>query len=302
MSENLPHQTPDTLCVIVHFGNPRDTLECLESLRHEIALTIVVVDNDPQQSFTAPQQDLLAAETYKTGGSMGFAEANNFGVQKARKDGHAYVLLLNNDTVVEPGAIQKLKTTLAGDKVGIAGPAMPYFDQPDTLWAAGGTISKSLVTIDGIRAPRSTPISEVDYLPGAALMTRLDLWDSIGGLPERYFLAFEEAQYALEVSKRGYKVLVNNEARILHKVGMSSDRQPMYYYNTVRNRIRFGQYLFGRLAGGLLGALSGLLRSYTPKRLMLWLKAVSDEVSGKPLDAEALRNVANTQRSRKASP
>ena len=290
---------PDILCVIVHFGNPQDTLECLESLRQEMPMTIAVVDNDPTQSFIVPQHDSLPIEIHRTGGSMGFAEANNFGVARARGLGHKYVLLLNNDTVVKPGAIQVLKTTLAGEKVGIVGPAMPYFDSPDTLWASGGKISKALVTIDGIRTPHQTRIAPVDYLPGAALMTRLDLWDGIGGLPERYFLAFEEAQYALEVSKRGYKVLVNTEALVLHKVGMSSDRQPMYYYNTVRNRIRFGHYLYGKIVGGLLGALSGLVRSYTPNRLSLWLKAVSDEVSGKPLDADSLRTVAESYRSKK---
>ena len=299
MAKERAHSSPDILCVIIHFGNPQDTFECLESLRQEMPMTIAVVDNDPQQSFAAPEHDSLPVGIYKTGGSMGFAQANNFGVKSARNAGHQYVLLLNNDTVVKPGAIQELKITLANEKVGVVGPAMPYFDNPDTLWAAGGKVSKALVTIDGIRTPHQTRIAPVDYLPGAALMTRLDLWDEIGGLPERYFLAFEEAHYALEVSKRGYKVVVNTEALVFHKVGMSSDRQPMYYYNTVRNRIRFGEYLYGKTVGGLLGALSGLVRSYTPKRLALWLKAVSDEVTGKPLDADALRTVANNYRSKK---
>lgn len=254
-------------------------------------MTIAVVDNDPQQSLTLTEEHPHPIDTYKTGGSMGFAEANNFGVQNAREITHKYVLLLNNDTVVKPGAIQELKSTLAGEKVGLVGPAMPYFDSPDTLWAAGGTISRLLVTINGIRTPHPTPIAPVDYLPGAAFMTRLDLWDAVGGLPEKYFLAFEEAEYALEVSKRGNKVLVNSEARILHKVGMSSDRQPKYYYNTVRNRIRFGQYLFGKQFGFFMGSLSGFLRSYTPRRLFLWVRAMSDEISGKPLDSEALQYV-----------
>jgi len=289
-------ETSDTLCIILHFGTPKDTVECLESLRSEIPLTIAVVDNDPQQSFDLTDTYPHAIHTFRTGGLMGFAEANNFGVGRARNQAHRYVLFLNNDTVVKQGAIEELRATLMDEGVGLVGPAMPFFDRPDALWAAGGKVSKFLVTIDGIRVPHKDPLSEVDYLPGAGLMTTLDLWDDIGGLPEKYFLAFEEAEFALEVSKRDKRVVVNRKAQILHKVGMSSDRQPKYYYNTVRNRIRFGQYLFGKQLGFVVGAFSGLLRSYCPERLKLWARAISDEVSGRPLDASALQRVEEKYR------
>ncbi len=285
---NSDASAKDTLCIIVHFGNPEDTLECVNSLSQDAPIDIVIVDNDPKQSFILPSGPSHNYRVIRSGGSMSFAEANNLGAEVASQNHHQFVLLLNNDTVIEQGAITTLKSAFNDNTVGVAGPAVPFYDHPDALWACGGKVSKWAVTIDGIRRFPDTPVAVVDYVPGAALMTRMSLWSDIGGLPTRYFLAFEEAEYALEAKKRGFATVVVPAARILHKVGMSSDRQPMYYYNTVRNRMRFGRYLFGAPFGVLLGALSGLVRSYTPMRLRLWLIAVSEELSGRPLDQAAL--------------
>lgn len=279
---------PDILCVVIHFGKESDTNECLSSLAGQDDLDIVVVDNDPLQVLSPRIVWPPQVQLFRSGGKMGFAEANNYGVSAARQPLHQFVLLLNNDTVIEPGAIAALRETFDDDTVGVAGPAVPFYDTPDALWACGGSVSKWAVTIDGIGQLPTTPIGDVDYVPGAALMTRMSLWLDIGGLPTDYFLAFEEAHFALEAKKRGFRVVVNRTSRVLHKVGMSSDRQPMYYYNTVRNRMRFGRYLFGGDRGAFLGALSGLIRSYTPQRLRLWFVAVGDELSGKALDQAAL--------------
>lgn len=291
MNDLVGAEANDTLCVILHFGNPHDTAECLSSLEHEHSVDVVVVDNDDRQEFKLPGSWNKVATVVKTGGSMGFAEANNFGVREARRSQHRFIMLLNNDTVVKAGAISSLRQVMRDNRIGIVGPVMPYWDTPEKIWAAGGKVSKIFVTIDGLRTPPKSKITDVDYLPGAGFMTRIELWDRIGGLPERYFLAFEEAHYALEVAKLKYRVVVDAEATILHKVGMSSDRQPMYFYNTVRNRIRFGQYLHGDVVGGLQGALSALGRSYTLTRLRLWIRATIDEYRGKPLDRKTLNSV-----------
>ncbi len=278
----------DILCVILHFGDSADTWECLDSIKDEPGIDVVIVDNDPGQCFELPRPWASVASVVRSGGEMGFAQANNLGAKKARRDHHFFLLLLNNDTVVSKGTISSLRDTLKDPNIGMVGPVMPYWNSPQELWAAGGTISPFLVTIDGRRDWPKSAITDVDYLPGAAFLTRSELWEEIGGLSERYFLAFEEAQFAGEVKKRGYRVVVNRNATVAHKVGMSSDRQPMYYYNTVRNRMRFGQYLFGTRLGLFWGALSGFFRSYSPIRLRLWAIAVYHELSGSALSRNEL--------------
>lgn len=286
----IPSQeaTSDVLCVILHFGEKKDTMECLASLQAGIPIDVVVVDNDPRQDFVLSPEWEDYALVVQSGGAMGFAAANNFGVELARQPHHQCVFVLNNDTVVKPDAVGLLRSTIVESGAGMAGPVMPYYDDPERVWAAGGRVSCFFVTIDGIRQWPSSRLSPVDYLPGAALMARIDLWDKIGGLPVQYFLGFEEAEFAMEVRKRGFDVVVHKDSVVLHKVGMSSDRQPMYFYNTVRNRIVFGRYCFRSSFGAFWGGVSGLLRSYSLERLALWFQAIRDTIEGKPLDQSSL--------------
>ena len=133
---------------------------------------------------------------------------------------------------------------------------------------------------------------DVDYLPGAAILCRLTVWDLVGGLPEKYYLGFEEAEFALRIKKLKYRVVVHPEAQILHKVGMSSDPQPMYIYNGIRSRMKFGSFIWGKLPGFFLGAiwsLEGVTRR--PHGFALWSCAVMDEICGVALNRETLQHV-----------
>lgn len=266
-------------------------MECLASLRAGIPIDVVVVDNDPRQNFVLSPGWEDYALVVQSGGALGFAAANNFGVERGRQPHHQFVFVLNNDTVVRSDAVGRLRSAIDESGAGMSGPVMPYYDDPGQVWAAGGRVSCFFVTIDGIRQWPPSRLSTVDYLPGAAFMARFDLWDEIGGLPVQYFLGFEEAEFAMEVRKRGFDVVVHKDAVVLHKVGMSSDRQPMYFYNTVRNRIVFGRYCLGSSFGAFWGGVSGLLRSYSLERLALWFQAIRDTIQGKPLDQQSLFRV-----------
>jgi GT2 family glycosyltransferase len=133
---------------------------------------------------------------------------------------------------------------------------------------------------------------DVDYLPGAAILCRLSVWDLVGGMPEKYYFAYEEAEFALRIRKQKFRIIVLPEARILHKVGMSSDKQPMYIYNDIRNRLKFGRFLWGKLPGFLLAAFWNLigLRN-TSYGLALWSRAVFDEIRGVALNLATLLEV-----------
>lgn len=280
------------LCIILHYGNEDVTWECVESIYNHNLLDILIVDNDPVQKLSIPANFTDRVNLFRTGGTAGFAQANNLAVMFARKQIHDSVLLLNNDTVVLNDAIDKLYGLLNTEGVGLAGPCIPYASNPEKIWACGGVIEKLKVKIYGLEAPEKTTPFDVDYLPGAAILCKLIVWDLIGGLPETYFLAYEEADFAIQVKKIGYRVVVHPAARILHKVGMSSNIQPMYFYNSIRNRIRFGKMLWGRYTGFLLAALLCLMSSVKSlRKLSLWFRATRDEVSGIALDRSALQNI-----------
>jgi GT2 family glycosyltransferase len=255
-------------------------------------LDVLVADNDPAQDLSVPAEFRGQVEILRTGGSAGFAEANNMAVRHGRRQVHDSVLLLNNDALLAHDALRELRAVLRGVGVGAVGPCMPSTRREEGIWACGGFIDKLRVVIGGLQPPADGLPCDVDYLPGAAILCRLDVWDLVEGLPERYFLTYEEAEFALRVKQQGYRVMVAPQAIVLHRGGMSADRRPMYVYNLARSRIRLGQYMWGPVCGFVLAAAAtprGAVR--TSHGWRVWARAVSDEIRRKALDRAALLEV-----------
>ena len=286
-----------TLVIILHYGSKEFTYNCIDSLRSNNFIEILIVDNDPSQDFVLKSDIDFPVSIFKTGGQMGFAEANNVGVNYGKKSFHKNILLLNNDTIVVGDALTKLSAALENPSIGIVGPLIPYNSDRNKIWSCGGYINKiklGIGPLEYIKHGYSEPGYEVDYLPGAVIMCSLNLFELVGGLPEKYFLAYEEAEFALQVKKKGYKILAVPNAVVLHHVGLSSDVQPMYFYNAVRNRIRFGQYIYGNKIGFIWGALVTLISNKVPGyQFSLWARGLSDEIMGIPLNRVALQKIKN---------
>jgi GT2 family glycosyltransferase len=292
---NIEHSK--TLCVILHHGSEEYTNKCISSLLNQKQLDIVILDNDPSQSYEPLAYARKSVKIFKTGGSAGFSESNNIGVKAFLTKYHSSILILNNDTIVSEGALEYLLNTLNSSSVGAVGPCMPYTSHPNKIWACGGNISKLRVSIGGIQPKHQRPY-EVDYLPAAAILCRSDLWKEIGGFNEEYFIAYEEAEFALEIKKRGFKVMVDPRSVILHTVGMSNQISAKYYYNSIRNRLIFSKYLYGKNIGffyALIITTLSFLNARSLKnflqRIKLWIKAISDDFNKVPIDRKILQSI-----------
>lgn len=287
-----------TLCVILHYGSEKYTNECIASINGVKNLDIVIVDNDPNQSYKPLKKFRKFVKIIKSGGLLGFASANNLGVKKSLKKYHNSILIINNDTVVTKGSIEYLKETLAIKNVGMAGPCMPYVKNIRKIWACGGFINKIRLTIIGTKNFDNITPYEVDYLPGAAFLIKSSLWKSIGGFNNEYFLAYEEAELALEVKKKGFKIIADPRSIIFHHVGMSSENTPKYYYNAVRNRMIFSKYLYGKILGYIYGIIVTFLFNFKVdqlskiiQRIKLWNLAVLDNLKKIPIDRKVLKKI-----------
>ena len=195
------------------------------------------------------------------------------------------------------GALNYLRETLNSNKVGAVGPCMPYASNPKKIWACGGYINKLKVRVGGLQ-PKSNKPYQVDYIPGAAILCRSDLWKEIGGFNEEYFLTYEEAELALEVKKKGFKIMADPRSVILHHVGMSSQRLPKYYYNSIRNRLIFSKYLYGKRIGllyAIIITISSPLNVRSQKELFqkikLWTKAILDDLKDVPISRQILQSI-----------
>lgn len=138
-----------------------------------------------------------------------------------------YILFLNNDTKVHENWLEPLVALMeSDDTIGMTGSKLVYAD--GTLQEAGGIIWQdgsgwNYGNGQDASLPEFNYVKEVDYISGAAIMIRRDLWEIIGGFDERYVPAYcEDSDLAFEVRKHGYRVVYQPESVVTHFEGVSN--------------------------------------------------------------------------------
>ena len=217
--------------VIVSFNARADLQACLLSLKkappamdHEI----IVVDNGSADGSAEAAERIPGVRVLRLGRNAGFAAANNAGIREGRGD---LVLLLNSDTLVPPGALDRLvERLLATAGAGIAGPRLVDAEGRPEL-SFGSMISP----LNELRQKRKTPEwirretsreQFVDWVSGACLLVRRADAEAAGLLDERFFLYTEDVDFCHTVRALGRSVLFTPAAEITHLRGRSRASQP----------------------------------------------------------------------------
>ena len=137
MQENIPPNNfsdkySKVTIILLNWNGKEDTIECLESLKHITYpnYEILLVDNGSTDgSVECFRERYPGMEIIENGENLGFAEGNNVGIRRAMDEGADYVLLLNNDTVVDPEFLGELvKVGESDPKIGIVGPKICYYN------------------------------------------------------------------------------------------------------------------------------------------------------------------------------
>jgi GT2 family glycosyltransferase len=194
------------------------------------------------KKFSNPHEQLILL---KNDLNYGFAEGNNIGIEFTLKNLNPdYILLLNNDTVVDKDFLGILVQEGEKDgKIGILGPKMYYYDDPNLIWCIGGKINWKLARglHVGINEPDIGQYPEkmnFDYINGSALLIKRNVLDEIGLLDNKFFLYFEETDLALRASKKNYTRVYVPKSKIWHKVSKSGGgiKKEIGLYYITRNR------------------------------------------------------------------
>lgn len=246
----MPDSNPLVSVVILNYNGERFIRDCLDSV---IADTyspkeILLIDNASSDRSLAIAYDYQEQiSIWPNEGNFGFPKGCNEGIRVARGD---IIVLLNIDTIVQPGWLESLVKTIVDDEsVGAAGSKLLFFDG-ETLQFAGGVMEANGLTKhighgECDEGQHDQP-RECDYLTGASLAIRRDLLDKLGGLDEGFPLYFEDLDLSMRIHQRGYKTVYCPDSVVWHYETFGTKKESFkYFYKYHRGRLRLIFKQFG---------------------------------------------------------
>ncbi len=269
MSSKIQFKYPRSLLVvIVNYRTASLTINCLRSLVGERLslpeMQVAVVDNASGDVSIEQISAAIESEGWQEWAFLlpsehngGFAYGNNLAIRPALQSSNPppYFLLLNPDTEVRPGALKALVDFMERHPdVGIAGSSLECangklwpiaFRFPTVLSELNsglrlGIVSKLLSNWVVARTMNNEE-TQVDWLPGASMMIRRQVFESVGLMDEQYFLYYEETDYCLQAKRAGWSCWYVPQSRVMHITGQSTGvtaknvapkRLPKYWFDS----------------------------------------------------------------------
>ncbi|WP_194397270.1 glycosyltransferase family 2 protein [Microbacterium atlanticum] len=250
------------VAIVLNWHGRADTLECVRSILDGDADTeVLVVDNGSFDGVVETLAGTPRVSTLQLLRNLGFSGGMNRGIEWALGHGADTITILNNDTVVPPGALPRL-ASLAADAIAVS-PTVFYRDDPGRIWFGGGTLDMPdgypHHTAQADLASCVNGVRVTDVLAGCCITASAPTWRAVGLFDERFFLNFEDSEWSLRARSRGIRLLVACDVRILHAVSASftgaAATLGSFYF--LRNGL-----LFSKLAGAGPAARVRFLRRF----------------------------------------
>jgi len=325
-SQKPKPEQPKVAIIVLNWNGWKNTVECLESIyqNNYLNFEVILVDNgskdDSIQRIREYASGKLTTQSkffkYNQNGkplklvhpkkekvslhfsrqlllldnniNHGFALGTNIGIRLAQKQHADYILLLNNDIVVDKDFLAELVYVAeANPKIGVLGPTIYYYSRPDVVDFAGENL-----TLWQVRGKEYTSTSkmarEVDKIEGSCILIRRVVIDQIGLLYTKYWAYWEETDLCFRAKKAGFKVTYVPQSKIWHKVAQSiggeGNLKREYFLNRNRllfarrnlslgNQAKFLLYFFG-FELWLKTAVE--LKHHSKAGAFMWLKAAVD--------------------------
>lgn len=220
---------PEISIVIPVYGQHATTFACLQSIAQHPprrAFEIVIMDDASPEPANEALSVVKGVRILRGDENLGFIGNVNAGAAAARAP---WLIILNNDTVVRPGALDALVDTFEQhDNVGLVGAKLLNAD--GTVQEAGGILWRDGSAWNWGRGkdrddPRFNFVRDADYCSGAALAVRRELFENMGGFDTYYAPAYyEDTDFAFRVRARGLRVLYQPASEIFHLEGVSHGR------------------------------------------------------------------------------
>lgn len=236
--------------VILNYGDINITNKCLESLSQvEKNIHIIVVNNNSDtlsKSYFKNLKNISVLNNFK---NLGFSGGVNVGIKYALKNNAEYVLLLNNDTVLNKPITDVLQEKLLSSKnIGIVGPAISFKRNRKMVYDIGGNVNKftGRTSHEEIENLSNTESKEVEYVSGCCMMIKKDVFEKVGLFDERFFLYYEDVDFCLRAKKVGLETWLVPSAVIFHELSQTIGKMSgLALYHQTRSGKLFGRKWLG---------------------------------------------------------
>lgn len=241
----MKESTSNVSIVILNWNQKDKTLACLRSLKKVSYphYEIVLVDNgSTDDSVSAIRKEFPEITIIENRRNLGVAGGRNVGIKYVQKKRIDYVLLLDNDTIVDKDFIAEMvKAGEENKRVGILTGKIYFYSEPNKIWCAGCSLSLyrrhiSAIGYDEIDKGQYDELREVDHVAGCCLMIKKNVIDEIGLLDQNFIEYFtEDTDWCLRAKRKGYKVVYVPRSKIWHRVIKKISVNERYWYLQGRN-------------------------------------------------------------------
>jgi len=205
--------------------------------------SVVVIDNGSTDgSLDMVKGEFSEVKILALDQNYGFAGGYNRYFEQLNEDPSEFIMLLNNDTEVEPNILKNFLEAV--EKYGskhIIGAKIFYHQDPQKIWYAGGKVNMKLGYIYhlGIRRQNSPKYSypkQTDYVTGCCLFTSIDVIRQLNGFDESFNMYGEDVDLCLRANKKGIKCYYWPKAQLWHHVSASMGGK--YSVSKIKNKIK----------------------------------------------------------------
>ncbi|AYD39334.1 glycosyltransferase family 2 protein [Clostridium fermenticellae] len=253
--------------ILINYNGYKDTIECVNSLKkiNYNNYRVLIVDNasmnDSLEILKRTLKDCIIIESKK---NLGFAGGNNLAIKYALDNNADYILLLNNDTLVEHNFLENMLCSFSKDSsIGLVGCKIMYYPERNIIWYGGGYVDWFKFT--GIHYEmgkadvKCDAEKEINFMTGCSMLIKRDVFEKVGLLSEEYFMYYEDVDFCVRVNDAGYKIWYNPNAVIYHKIGLSAGgeespfsikwctRNRILFMNKYKNKVSKAEFIFSRL-------------------------------------------------------
>lgn len=231
--------------VVPNWNGGKKILRCLKSVSSldYPKKEVIIVDNGSTDGTKEKiKKSFKKFKIIENKENLGCVKAINQGFSKAKGD---YILRLDDDVVLPKDMLSKLmKTIRSSDSIGIVIPKVYYYSHQKVLCNIGFSINPltgktNAPGLDEQDTGKYESEREVDYVPGAILLTKKQVIKKAGLLDTDYFLYYEDADWCKKVRKAGYRIIYTPTAKAWHDCKQQTELNDFRIYHYIKSKLMF---------------------------------------------------------------